>query len=101
MGEKKKEKKKQPDRLPGEVVKEREGVGKKRREIKDWGTDLRGSPSAGYNPEKNLLNMQPEKSEVAGNLCHKTPIRSELGEKQTERADMHLVDKIRGSAVFH
>lgn len=100
MGEKKN--KKQPDRLQGEVVKEREGVGKKtRREIKDWGTDLQGSPSAGYNPEKNLFNMQPEKSEVAGNSCHKTPIRSEVGEKQTERADMHLGDKIRGSAVFH
>lgn len=28
--------------------------------------------------------MPPEESEVAGNLCHKTPIRSEFGEKQTE-----------------
>lgn len=43
--------------------------------------------------------MQPEKSEVAGNLCHKTPIRSELGEKQTERADMHLGDKISGVSL--
>lgn len=38
----------------------------------------------GYNPEKNLFNMPPEESEVAGNLCHKTPIRMEVGEKQTE-----------------
>lgn len=39
----------------------------------------------GNNPEKNLFNMPPEESEVAGNLCHKTLISPEVGEKQTER----------------
>lgn len=53
-------------------------------ELKGTGGQICRVSVCGYNPEKNLFNMPPEESEVAGNLCHKTPIRMEVGEKQTE-----------------
>lgn len=45
---------------------------KKRREMKDWRTDLQ-PPSASV-ILKNLFNVQSESTEMWASLCYKTPI---------------------------